>query len=119
MVSPHEITGSLVENRRPAGASPADTGPRRARNAAVPTNPRIQDSDEHSRPTQPPDSGRSLDPADWRDYRATLHALVDRCVDALEDVRDRPWQPVDDALLTAIALGDAARAPAWTRPPWT
>jgi len=57
--------------------------------------------------SRPDDAPCTLDPVDWSDYRATLHALVDRCVDALETVRERPWRPVDDALLRAIALEDA------------
>ena len=49
----------------------------------------------------------TLDPADWRAYRATLHALVDRCIDQLAGIRDLPWQPVDTAFCDTIPLGAA------------
>lgn len=44
-----------------------------------------------------PDEGApaSLDPADWSEFRATAHKVLDEVIDYLADVRSRPpWQPV-------------------------
>lgn len=38
-----------------------------------------------------------LDPTDMNDFRTQAHKLLDDCIDRLENVRDRPWQPVDDS----------------------
>jgi aromatic-L-amino-acid/L-tryptophan decarboxylase len=48
-----------------------------------------------------------LDPSDWNAYRATLHQLVDACVDQLAEVRAHPWQPVPAATREAVAIADA------------
>jgi glutamate/tyrosine decarboxylase-like PLP-dependent enzyme len=44
-------------------------------------------------------TGESLDPEDWDEVRATFHLAVDRCIDAMRTVRDRPvWQPTPDGV---------------------
>ena len=50
-----------------------------------------------------------LDPADWNDFRAECHRVVDSLVDYLKTVSDRPtWQPVPqevkDALREALPI---------------
>jgi aromatic-L-amino-acid decarboxylase len=45
----------------------------------------------------------SLDPADWDEFRALLHAAVDGVVDDLARVRDESaWRPVPDAVKAAL-----------------
>jgi glutamate/tyrosine decarboxylase-like PLP-dependent enzyme len=45
----------------------------------------------------------SLDPRDWDEFRATLHAAADEVVDALASIRSRPaWQPVPDDVKEAL-----------------
>ncbi len=34
-----------------------------------------------------------LDPADWEDYRAQAHRLLDACIDHLQDARERCYFP--------------------------
>jgi aromatic-L-amino-acid decarboxylase len=42
-----------------------------------------------------PESGRTLDPADWQSFRAQGHRMLDDIIDYLEDIRERPvWQPI-------------------------
>ena len=44
-------------------------------------------------------SEKTLDPEDWAETRRTFHLAVDQCLDAMQNVRERPvWQPVPDAL---------------------
>lgn len=42
------------------------------------------------------DQERGLDPEDWDETRRTLHAVLDRCIDRMEQARDLPWVPVGD-----------------------
>lgn len=39
----------------------------------------------------------NLDPEDMNDFRRQAHKLLDECIDRLENVRNLPWLPVDDA----------------------
>src|SRR5579871_85997 len=40
---------------------------------------------------------RNLDPADWPDFRAQAHRMLDDIMDYVEAIRDRPvWQPIPD-----------------------
>jgi aromatic-L-amino-acid/L-tryptophan decarboxylase len=42
--------------------------------------------------------GESLDPADWAQFRAQGHHMLDDILDYLERIRDRPvWQPIPEA----------------------
>src|SRR5262249_43339818 len=44
-------------------------------------------------------SERSLDPTDWDEARAVAHQALDRALDFLESVRDRPvWRAVPEAV---------------------
>ena len=45
----------------------------------------------------------SLDPRDKAQFRRDAHALLDACLDHLEQARDRPWKPVDAAARAALA----------------
>ena len=48
-------------------------------------------------------SARSLDPADWEEFRRTLHGAVDHIVAYLAQVRERPaWLPIPDAVKAAL-----------------
>jgi aromatic-L-amino-acid decarboxylase len=58
-----------------------------------------------------------LDPADWEQYRALAHRMVDESLDYLRDVRGRPtWQPMPPDVRARLSnepvprtgLGDAA-----------
>jgi glutamate/tyrosine decarboxylase-like PLP-dependent enzyme len=49
------------------------------------------------------DTTDSLDPRDFAAFRADAHQLLDACIDHLEGVRERPWQPVDAAAQAALA----------------
>jgi glutamate/tyrosine decarboxylase-like PLP-dependent enzyme len=41
----------------------------------------------------------SLDPLDWKDFRAQAHAALDACLDHLQTVANGPvWRPVPDAV---------------------
>jgi glutamate/tyrosine decarboxylase-like PLP-dependent enzyme len=53
------------------------------------------------------DDRTTLDPVDWNAFRRQLHALVDGCVDHLQDVRERPWRPPGEQAREQVALGDA------------
>ena len=47
---------------------------------------------------------RSLDPEDWGEFRALAHRMLDRAVDHMAGVRDRPvWQAVPDDVKAALA----------------
>jgi len=50
---------------------------------------------------------RGLDPEDWEAFRATAHALLDRCIDRLATARGAPWRPVPDGLAAGYALAAA------------
>jgi glutamate/tyrosine decarboxylase-like PLP-dependent enzyme len=46
---------------------------------------------------------RSLDPEDWDEFRALAHAMLNRAIDHLEDVRERPvWQAVPQPVKAAM-----------------
>jgi aromatic-L-amino-acid/L-tryptophan decarboxylase len=51
-----------------------------------------------------PEAG-GLDPEDWTRFREAAHALLDRCIDRLEDARSHPWQPVPPDLDRTYAIG--------------
>ncbi|MEQ8676185.1 MAG: aminotransferase class I/II-fold pyridoxal phosphate-dependent enzyme [Aggregatilineales bacterium] len=41
----------------------------------------------------------SLDPANWEDFRASAHTMLDDMIDNMRTVRDRPvWQPMPDEI---------------------
>jgi aromatic-L-amino-acid decarboxylase len=45
----------------------------------------------------------TLDPADWKEFRALGHRMVDDMLDWMEHVRERPvWQPVPDSVRAAL-----------------
>jgi len=49
------------------------------------------------------DETRSLDPADWTEFRALAHRMLDVSLDYAEGVRDRPvWTPVPDDVKQAL-----------------
>jgi aromatic-L-amino-acid/L-tryptophan decarboxylase len=44
-------------------------------------------------------AGSSLDPADWVQFRAQGHRMLDDILDYLEHIRERPvWQPIPEAI---------------------
>ena len=45
----------------------------------------------------------SLDPSDSAAFRRDAHALLDACIDHLEQARERPWRPVDADARAALA----------------
>jgi glutamate/tyrosine decarboxylase-like PLP-dependent enzyme len=48
----------------------------------------------------------TLDPADWREFRALAHRMVDDAVDYLATVRERPvWQRVPESVREALKGG--------------
>jgi aromatic-L-amino-acid decarboxylase len=50
------------------------------------------------------DETPSLDPADWTEFRALAHRMLDVSLDYAEGVRDRPvWTPVPDDVKQALA----------------
>lgn len=58
--------------------------------------------DPSSQPADP--SPTDLDPPDWPAFRAQAHRVLDRALDELEHVRDRPvWRPVPAAVREALA----------------
>lgn len=48
-----------------------------------------------------------LDPADWEQFRAHAHDLLDSCIEQLRTARERPWKPLNDTAKGALRLGDA------------
>jgi len=55
------------------------------------------DAIDEAPPAADPEGAR-LDPVDQQAFRATAHALLDTCLDRLENARELPWQPPPDAL---------------------
>jgi glutamate/tyrosine decarboxylase-like PLP-dependent enzyme len=52
----------------------------------------------------PVPESRNLDPADWDDFRLTVHHAADRLVDHLQSVRDGPvWRPVPRHVKDALS----------------
>lgn len=49
-----------------------------------------------------------LDPADWEDYRAQAHRLLDACIDHLQDARECPWRPVPEDRKQRLRLDDVS-----------
>src|SRR5258707_1989933 len=46
-----------------------------------------------------PETGATLDPADWQSFRAQGHRMLDDIIDYLEHIRERPvWQPCPDSV---------------------
>jgi aromatic-L-amino-acid/L-tryptophan decarboxylase len=39
-----------------------------------------------------------LDPVDWEVFKTEAHRMLDACIDQLQQVPDRPWQPVPDVV---------------------
>ncbi|TNF22770.1 MAG: amino acid decarboxylase [Rhodobacteraceae bacterium] len=56
----------------------------------------------------------TLDPKDWRAFRATAHDLLDACIDRLESAAAHPWQPVPETVKAGYALTGAAHGEAET-----
>ncbi|MEO6298206.1 MAG: pyridoxal-dependent decarboxylase [Paracoccaceae bacterium] len=59
-------------------------------------------------------SSASLDPAEWSEFRAVAHKLVDACIDRLQAARDMPWIPVPAAQAAAYRLDGLGRGEAAT-----
>ncbi len=54
---------------------------------------------------------KTLDPADWPDFRSQAHRMLDDILDYVEDIRERPvWQPIPDAVRQRFH-GDLPQAP--------
>lgn len=54
------------------------------------------------------DEKLSLDPADWDQFRAAAHRLLDACVDRLAASRDQPWRPVPEEIRAGYQISDDA-----------
>src|SRR5687767_1415334 len=53
--------------------------------------------------TDSPPVEETLDPADWQEFRALGHRMLDDMLEWLEHVRERPtWQPVPDSVRAAL-----------------
>lgn len=52
------------------------------------------------------DEGHRIDPADWDQFRAQMHDLVESCVDRMQGARDLPWQTKPDEM--GVGLEDIA-----------
>ncbi|WP_229259947.1 pyridoxal phosphate-dependent decarboxylase family protein [Duganella aquatilis] len=51
-----------------------------------------------------------LDPADWQQFRAQGHRMLDDMIDYLQDIRQRPvWQPIPDDARAAFRSGMPAQ----------
>lgn len=50
----------------------------------------------------------SLDPKDWDAFRAEAKALLDHCIDQMQNAGDRPWQHVPDGIEESYAIGQTA-----------
>ena len=66
--------------------------------------------------TQPNYLASPLDPVDWPTFRNQAHRLLDRCIDHLADVRNRPWRPLSDADRTPLSLDDPTRHRVFSSP---
>jgi glutamate/tyrosine decarboxylase-like PLP-dependent enzyme len=54
----------------------------------------------------------TLDPADWKAFRALAHRMVDDSLDHLESLSDRaPWQPMPRGVRTALMTEPVPRVP--------
>jgi aromatic-L-amino-acid decarboxylase len=52
------------------------------------------------------DTGSTLDPLDWKAFRAQSHSMLDDMVDYIENIRGRPvWQPIPDAVRERFRRG--------------
>ncbi len=49
----------------------------------------------------------TLDPENWEDFRALLHAVADACVDHLQNAREHGWRPVPESVRSALRLEGA------------
>ncbi|HXM44015.1 MAG TPA: pyridoxal-dependent decarboxylase [Bryobacteraceae bacterium] len=59
----------------------------------------------------PPVDGLTLDPADWPEFRAQAHRMLDDILDYTEHIRERPvWQPIPDEV-RARFRGDLPDSP--------
>jgi len=57
------------------------------------------------------DTGSTLDPADWPDFRTQAHRMLDDILDYVENIRERPvWQPIPDGVRQRFH-SDLPRAP--------
>jgi len=60
--------------------------------------------DESRSPADAAAADRTLDPADWAEFRALAHAMLDAALDPLQRRRQQPvWQPVPDAVKQALS----------------
>lgn len=59
--------------------------------------------------TAPDDASTSphLDPDDWEGFRRSAHALLDACVDRLQQAEAYPWIPVPEDVRAGFHLDDA------------
>ncbi|WP_350333760.1 pyridoxal phosphate-dependent decarboxylase family protein [Coralliovum pocilloporae] len=48
--------------------------------------------------------GNRLDPANWDDYRKSMHDLLETCLDRLSSARDLPWHPKPDNMGDQVSL---------------
>ena len=49
--------------------------------------------------------GDGLDPKDWTAFRAEAHRMLEASLDQLEQIRERPWQPVPEDLPARYRIG--------------
>ena len=55
---------------------------------------------------RPPQANKTLDPADWRMFRAQGHRMLDDMFDYIENIRDRPvWQPMPERVRARFCEG--------------
>ncbi len=47
----------------------------------------------------------TLDPKDWDEFRKDAHALLEDCIDRMQNAGDHPWQPVPEDLQETYAIG--------------
>ena len=51
-------------------------------------------------------TGKTLDPLDWKSFRAQAHDMLDDMVSYIENIRERPvWQPIPDAVRAQFRAG--------------
>lgn len=53
---------------------------------------------------KPDGRAKSLDPADWEDFRQHAHQLLDACIDRLSRAADYPWRPVTPEVIQGYRL---------------
>ncbi|GAA6206980.1 aspartate aminotransferase family protein [Cognatishimia sp. WU-CL00825] len=50
-------------------------------------------------------SEKSLDPQDWDTFRAEAQALLDHCIDQMQQAGERPWRPMPEDLQAQYSIG--------------